>query len=641
MSASRLPPDVPAVSSSLLGRDRQLSAVAQAVAGVRAGSAQFVLIEGESGFGKSALLRAAAASVALWPTRSAIADENEAELPYGVLNQLLRQVEDDGDVEPLLSGGIAPDIPAMVAGAALLNLIDGSEGATCITIDDAQWLDQRSADALWFAGRRSFRDRLLVLIAARPDETPFLERMRLLVADEERGVRLQASGLNVEQVAILLKRRTGFSPPRRLASRLVAATDGNPLHLQTLLNQAMTGPDPLDSLDRMLRGTPPAAPGFRRVTQRTLEGLSPPARAVLKIVAVIHDTTAIADLAAITRRFCGHELTGRDIDEACATGFVVLADEDSAVRMPHERVRAVIVARLALQSKQGIHAAAGAVLGGHRGLDHRAHAAAGPDDSLAAELETAAGLAAVEHQTDRAFRYARWSAQLSSTPADKERRTIDAGIHAIIARRHDLLVTALPEFENLSRGPERDVLLGMAALAAGDVSSASQHLELATESRRTGPARARMMSALAHQGLAEMALMGDKFDVGFQHSTAVLDVLTGLRLSTDPAGTVSIDVDELETFAVSMRALAGWQAGQADTGQARLNELIAEAQSSTLLPRHAILLLTRGYLHRQQRRLTEAIADLEAGLTLADHGRPELSVYGRIELALAQFRSGQ
>ncbi|WP_411722559.1 helix-turn-helix transcriptional regulator, partial [Mycetocola sp.] len=141
--------------------------------------------------------------------------------------------------------------------------------------------------------------------------------------------------------------------------------------------------------------------------------------------------------------------------------------------------------------------------------------------------------------------------------------------------------------------------------------------------------------------LAEMALMGDKTDLGLQHATAVLDVLTELRLSTDRAGTVSIDVDELETIAVSMRALAGWQAGQADTGQARLNELITEAQSSTLLPRHAILLLTRGYLHRQQRRLTEAIADLEAGLTLADHGRPELSVYGRIELALAQFRSGQ
>ncbi|MET0886059.1 MAG: ATP-binding protein, partial [Mycetocola sp.] len=343
MSATRLPPDAPAGSPPLFGRERQLASVAGAVARVRAGSAQFVLIEGESGFGKSALLRAAAATVALWPTRSAIADQNEADLPYGVLNQLLRQVDDPDELEPTLRGGIAPDVPAMVAGAALLNLIDNSEGATCVTIDDAQWLDQRSADALWFAGRRSFRDRLLVLIAARPEETAFLERVRRLVADEERGVRLQVGGLGVDSVAALLKRRIGFAAPRRLASGLVDATDGNALHLQTLLNQALSGTDPLGSLDRMLRGTPPAAPGFRSVTRETLDGVRPGARAVLEVVAVLHDTVAIPDLAAIVHEYLGHQLVGGDIDEACATGLVMLTDDDSAVRMPHERVRAVLV----------------------------------------------------------------------------------------------------------------------------------------------------------------------------------------------------------------------------------------------------------------------------------------------------------
>jgi DNA-binding NarL/FixJ family response regulator len=633
MSATRLPPDVPAVSPTLLGRDRQLGAVAR--------SARFVLIEGESGFGKSALLRAAASSVSLGPTRSAIADENEAELPYGVLNQLLRQVEEDGDLDPLLSGGIAPDVPVMVAGAALLNLIDASEGATCITIDDAQWLDQRSADALWFAGRRSFRDRLLVLIAARPEETPFLERMRLLVADEERGVRLAVGGLNVDHVATLLKQRIGFSPPRRLASGLVAATDGNALHLQTLLNQAVAGPDPFGTLDRMLKGTPPAAPGFRTVTQETLGRIRPAARAVIEIVAVLHDIAAITDIAAIAERYGGYDLTGADIDEASATGLVALTADDSAVVMPHERVRAVIIRGLSLQAKQELHAAAGRVIGGFRGLDHRAHAAAEPDDALADELDAAAGLAADEHQVDRAFRYARWSALLSTSHSDKERRTIDAGVRAIAARRPDLLVAARPDFENLSRGSEREVLLGNAALASGDIASALQHLELAVESSRMGGPRARMMRVMAHQTLAEIALLGDEFQRSFRHSTAGLDVLSGLRLSPERTGAVGIDVEELEAIAVSMRALAAWQSGLADTGQGQLDELVTEAQRGTLRPRHAVLVLTRGHLHRHQGRLPEAIIDLELGIALADHGRPELSTYGRIELALAQFRNGQ
>ncbi|MET0933792.1 MAG: ATP-binding protein, partial [Mycetocola sp.] len=148
MSATRLPPDATAPAPTLIGRERQLAGIARAVARVRAGRAQFVLIEGESGFGKTALLRAGVETVPLWPLRAAVADEHEADLPYGVLNQLLAEVDDQDQLEPVLHGGISPDVPPMVAGAALLTLIDTSEGATCVTIDDAQWMDQRSAEAL-------------------------------------------------------------------------------------------------------------------------------------------------------------------------------------------------------------------------------------------------------------------------------------------------------------------------------------------------------------------------------------------------------------------------------------------------------------------------------------------------------------
>lgn len=642
MSATRLPPDATAPAPTLIGRDRQLAGIARAVARVRAGRAQFVLIEGESGFGKTALLQAGVETVPLWPLRAAVADEHEADLPYGVLNQLLAEVDDQDQLEPVLHGGISPDVPPMVAGAALLTLIDTSEGATCVTIDDAQWMDQRSAEALWFAGRRSFRDRLLVIITARPEETAFLERMRGLVADDERGVRLSVGGLTVDQVSTMIRRRTGFPTPRRLATSLVAATDGNALHVQTILSQVASGSDPLGSLDRLLAGTPPAAPGFRALTRETVDALSPAARAVLEVVAVLNDVSRITDVAAVASRYGGHEVETADIDEAMATGLICLASDDGAIRMPHQRVRAVIVGDLPLQAKRELNAAAGQVIGGHRGLGHRVHAAAGPDDALASELDEAAALAAASHEIERAFRYARWAASLSSGPAEKERRTVDAGIYALSARRVGLLVQAIHDFENLSAGAEREVLLGTAALASADIVHGRQHLVRATGRRSARGVRARSLQAAANDLLGQLALAEDDFDGSLQFSAAALDIIASLRADTAlvAEGTM-LDLDEVKSSAVCCSVQASWQAGSGADGVERIDQLIAVAARTGLLPKHGILFLARGAIRRQQARLAEAIADLEAGIALTDLGRPELAPYGRIELALAQFRNGE
>ncbi|RLP73092.1 hypothetical protein D9V29_03560 [Mycetocola manganoxydans] len=640
MTAPRLPPDA-AVPPTLLGRDRQLAGISRAVARVREGRAQFVLIEGEAGFGKTALLEASVATVPHWPVRSATADENETDLAYGVLNQLLRRVDEQDALDPVLQGGISPDVPTLVAGAALLNLIHSSEGATCVTIDDAQWLDQRSAEALWFAGRRSFRDRLLVIIAARPDDTAFLERVRLLVADEHRGVRLTVGGFGADPIAELVARRTGRQAPRRLVTKLVAATDGNALHVQTLLNQVVSSSDPLGSLDRMLLGTPPAAPGFRALTLDALRDASEVARAVVEIVAVLHDTATITDIAAVGERYAGFAITGNDIDDAVGTGLVTFAGNESAVVMPHERVRAVVVSNLALETRQAINAAAGQVIAGHRGLAHRANAAAGHDDSLADELNVAARLAAATHQADRAVRYARWSALLSSNPSVREERLIDAGVHGIAARRHDLLLAARSDFENLSSGPARDVLLGNVALATGDIDVARTHLSLAAQADPDGSSRARLMKAVAHQTLAATALLLDEFPATIHSATAVLEELPGLRVNASRVSAVSVDLDELEYNAVSWRALASWQLGLADTGQERLAELIAEGRRIGFRAQHTVLLLVHGFMLRQQGNLPAAIADLEAGIALADVSRPDMSPFGRINLSLALFRDGR
>ncbi len=642
MSATRLPPAAAAVSPTLLGRDRQLARVARVVATVRTGRAQFVLIEGESGFGKTALLRAAVETVPHWPVRAAVCDENESELPFGVLNQLLADVDEPERLDAVLSGGVAPDVSPMAAGASLLALIDTSEGATCITIDDAQWMDQHSAEALWFAGRRALRDRLLIIITARQEETEFLERIRHLVADEDRGVRLHVDGLSVEHVSALIRRETGLPSPRRLASRLVAATDGNALHVRSLLNRALAAPDPLESLDRLLSGTPPAAPGFRALTQQTLDRLNPAARAVLEVVAVLNNSASITDITAVAAHYGGFRLTSADIDEALATGLITLAGDDTRVTMPHQRVRAIVVSDLPLQVKLDLNAAAGRVVGGLRGLDHRVHAAAGPDEMLASELDEAAARASAAHEVERAFRYALKAAALSSRPASKERRTVDAGIYALLARRVGLLVRAVDEFENLTAGTERDVLLGNAALAGADLITARQHLLSAVAAGSWGTVRTRTMRASANETLAQLALAEDDFDGCQIFAAAALEAIAQLRAyAVRPVVGAVLDVGDIEASAVSWSAMATWQSGRGTGGLAAIDRLISDATATGLLAEHGILFLTRGFIRRQQMRLNEAIADLECGVSLTDLGRPELAPFGRVELALALFRNGE
>ncbi|MBG6238575.1 DNA-binding CsgD family transcriptional regulator [Mycetocola sp. CAN_C7] len=641
MPQSRLPPEPAADLVAPLGRERQLAGIARAVENVQNGRAQFILIEGESGFGKTALLRAAARSVEDWPLRAAVADENETELPYGVLNQFLAGLDEPENLGSILGGGVAPDVSPMVAGAALLDLIDSSEGATCVTIDDAQWMDAQSAEALWFAGRRSFRDRLLVVITARPEETAFLERVRHLVADGERGIHLLVGGLSVDHVAELVRRRTGLPTPRRLATRLHAASDGNALHVQAILAQAASGADPLESLERVLTGTPPAAPGFRAITRETLRQLNPSARAILEVVAVLNSSATLTDIAAVASQFGGHDLTTADFDEALATGLITLSDNDEAVRMPHQRVRAVIVGDLSLQSTRSLHAAAGQVIGGHRGLAHRVHAAQGPDEELAVELDHAASLASGSHEVERAFRYARWAASLSRRPDDKERRTVDAGVYALAARRIGLLGPAVPDFENLRAGPERDVLLGNAALARADRISARQHLLAAASADVAATVRAQSMRASAAETLAQLALLEEDFDDSLRFAASALGAVKALDSLGLVSGFAALDIREMENNALCWGVLASWQRdGLADSLE-RLEELIAEAGRTGHRPEHSILFLTRGFIRRQQGRLSDAITDLETGIGLADLGRPELAPYGRIELAVTSFRKGE
>ncbi|MCP2031248.1 DNA-binding CsgD family transcriptional regulator [Okibacterium sp. HSC-33S16] len=631
-------------SSVLYGRARQLAAIADAAMAVEDHKAQFVLIEGESGFGKTALLHRALDQLPDWPRNLATADAYERSLPYGVLNQLLAPF-DQSLLSPVLANGVDPAAPTLAVGAELLALVDASEGATIIAIDDAQWVDEQSARALWFAGRRSLHDRLLILIAARPTSTDFLSHIRRLVVDGERGVRLEVGGLSAEDVNELAASRFGRRLRRHAAQRLVAATDGNALHLRAILEYVAATPDPVVELERRMGdGVLPLAPGFDSIMAESMERLTESARTVIHLAAVIDDRVPLHLLSAAAARLLGTDAVEDAIDEAVRSRLIDTEDSGGQIelRLHHHRIRDAVLAELPVRQRRELHRAVAQVVSGDRQLRHRVHGAFGPDNALAEELDREAQEALWHHEAERAVRYSMWAASLSSSPVEQQRRLVVAGLSAITTRRLGLLVGAIPEFANLPAGVERDLLMGCAALAGDDVDLARVTL---TRAATTKPEDVwgRAMVALANEALATLEIEARRFDVVTRASETAIAEIAKVRSDPgyDPAALGVVDLTELAGTAVTWRTMARWKsAGDLDV-DLEISGLLDRAAQTGFTPQHAVMLVTRGAIRRQQGRLDEAIADLDHGISLADIMRPSIAPYGRIELALAHFRQGR
>ena len=644
MSDQPLPRAAAAPSPALYGRARQLSAVARAAEAVEKQKAQFVLIEGESGYGKTALLREALASLPGWPKHVATGDAYESALPYGVLNQLLAQF-DPSVLSPVLAGGIEPTVPTLTAGAELLALVNASAGTAVIAIDDAQWIDEQSARALWFAGRRSLHDRLLILIAARPASTDFLAHVRRLVIDGERGIRLVVDGLSVDNVIDLALARTNLRLPRRTAQRLVAATDGNALHVRAILEYVSAAPEPIVDLERRLGdGVLPLAPGVDTLVRQSMDRLSSPAQTVIHLIAVLDGGATFTLLSAAASHLPIPIATEDAVDEAVRSGLIDAVDSSAQLelRLHHDRVGAAALAALPLRRQQELHHAAAQVLGGDRGLRHLVRASSGADDALADILDREASAALVNHEVERAVRYWLWAASLSSSPAQWQERLVQAGLSAITTRHLDLMVRATPEFKNLPAGVERELMLGSSACALGDVQSGRTLLLRAASSTPTS-VRQRIVVAVANESLATMDFPLRRYDrvlVACEAALAELAVLKATPgIESETVG--AVDLPNYEGIVLAWQVFAGWRSGGRDDAVSVLSDHLTESVMSGPSPSRAVMLIVRGAIRRHQGRLDEAIEDLESGIALADIMRPSIAPYGRIELTLAQFGQGR
>lgn len=373
----------------LVGRDPERALLQALVEAARHGTAGSVLVRGEPGVGKSALLDAVVAEVDRALVLRTQGIEAEAPLAYAALHRLLRPLtrwrahlappqaralavafgEDDG-----------PSVEPFLVGVATLSLLTAAaeESLVMCVVDDAQWLDPASAGALLFAARRLGADRVAMVFAAREGgaavfEAPGLNEVTL-------------AGLDAEASRALLAARVGGLPADEVTQRLMAETGGNPLALLEL---------PGELTPEQLAGST-ALPSTLHVTARVEQAfldqsrrLSRPVQRLL-LLAAADDTGQTDVLRRAGMRWGLDELV---LQDAFDSGLLV--DSGSSVSLRHPLVRSAIYQSAAGVERRGAHRALAEALAeaGHRDREvwHRAFAAERPDDDLVQALEGVGG----------------------------------------------------------------------------------------------------------------------------------------------------------------------------------------------------------------------------------------------------------
>ena len=373
----------------LHGRDDERARLAALLDGARGGHAGTLLLHGEPGVGKSALLDDLVATAGDdVQVLHAQGVESEAPLPFAALHRLLRPVLGILDRLPAPQAralraafGEADDVavePFLAALATLSVLTEAAEDATVLcVIDDAQWLDQATADAVLVASRRLGADRVAVVFAARDDEG------RTFAPDGVPTVAL--TPLAGDAARALLTEAVGAAVPDEVADRLMAQAAGNPLALVelpgTLSGEQLAGAAPLPAQLHLTAG-------IERVFLDRCRRLPPDVQTLL-LVAAADDSGHVATVRAAA------ESLGADpdsLDAAERSGLLVVDGE--TVRVRHPLVRSAVYQAATSRERREAHRALAEALEPEGDPDryawHRAAAVDTPDATVVEGL-TAAG----------------------------------------------------------------------------------------------------------------------------------------------------------------------------------------------------------------------------------------------------------
>jgi hypothetical protein len=460
---TRLP--APGAHGDLLGRARELALLDGLVEDVRRGKSRSLVVRGEPGIGKTALLDWMVESAGDLTVVRATSVESEMELAYAGLHQLCIPLLDRLDLMPApqrtaleivfgLGSGDAPD--RFLVGLAILSLLSERAEAhplLCV-VDDAQWLDQTSELTLAFVARRLLAEPVGMVFAAREPG----EQLQGLPA-------LEVRGLGVEDADALLRSVVRSRLDQRVCKRIVVETRGNPLALLELPHGL--GAEQLAGEFGLLDAE--GLPGrIEESFVRRIEPLPEEARLILVIAAA----EPIGDPLLLWQAAQKLGIGEAAVEAAISAELVAIGEQ---VIFRHPLARSAVYRSARVDERRLAHLALSEVtdpaMDPDRRAWHLAAAAVGPDEQVALELERSAERAKTRGGLAAAAAFLQRAVALTDDPARRADRALAAAQVSLQAGAFDaalrLVATAeaapLEEFQRA----RTELLRGQVAFASG------------------------------------------------------------------------------------------------------------------------------------------------------------------------------
>ena len=453
-------------SPSLLGRAAECAVLDGLVTAIRAGESRTLVLQGEAGIGKTALLNYVVESAADMRLLRAVGAESELELAFASLHQLCAPLLDAVERLPSpqrhalevafgLSEGPTPD--RFLVGLALLTLLSeaAEERPLLCVVDDAQWLDEVSARTLAFVARRLLAERVGLVFAS-----------RIAAPDLEGFAELEILGLSERDARALLGSAVPFRLDNRVRDRLVAETRGNPLALLELprgltVTQLAGGFGLLDAPRQALSSR------LEESFQRRLEAIPDDARLLLLLAAA----EPVGDPFLVWRAAERLGIAGAAAD-AEMDGLLEIGE---SVRFRHPLVRSAVYGSATVEQRRAVHLALAESTDRELDPDRRAwHLAAAtpaPDKEVALELELSAGRAQARGGLAAAAAFLQRAATLTVDPRRRVERALAAAQASFQAGAFDaaLGLAAMAESGPLDEFQRArvELLRGRVAFASG------------------------------------------------------------------------------------------------------------------------------------------------------------------------------
>jgi DNA-binding CsgD family transcriptional regulator len=443
---------------------------------VRAGQSRVLVLRGEAGIGKTALLRHVQDRASDCRLAGTVGIESETQLAYAGLHQLCASLLDGLDQLPppqraalstifgLSAGPPADPLLVGLATLGLLSVAADDRPLVCL-VDDAQWLDPATAMTLGFVARRLSAEPVALVLAVRePAGAPTLDGLDTLVVD----------GLGDVDARAILDAATGLPLDDRVRDRIVAEARGNPLALLELPRGWSAAELELGFASHDATAL---ASRIEQEFQRQLADLPEDTRRLLL-------TAAVEPLGDVTLLWRAADRLGIAPEAAVPAEDLDLIALGGRVTFRHPLVRSAVYRSASVSEVRAVHEALAGATDAERDPErqawHRAHAAVGPDEAVALELEAAAQGAAARGALVTSASLLERAMELSPDPAQRGARAVAAALTMMFTAQFE---TALPVLDAADLCPldpvQRALVVGLrASIVASSKSAPSAPLFL-------------------------------------------------------------------------------------------------------------------------------------------------------------------